>query len=387
MSLFILFLLSALTLFIWFTGFRFIQILPVGNYTKALLWFTLVYGLLFAPFLFYLRALGLQGTTLDLVAWSGYLLMGLYSILICGVIGRDIFLGFCYLIEKWNGAPLLKDPSRRGLLIQGVNIGLAGISTGITGTALFKAMAPAQIVTITHPLEKKLQGLYGLRIVQISDIHVSHTIRRPMVKRIVKQVNALKPDIVVLTGDLVDGSVPMLKKDVAPLKTLVAPMGLFFVTGNHEYYSGVMPWIEEVRQLGFTCLINNHTVLTHNKTPLVIAGVTDYHAGRMVPQHASDVATALEGAPEEAYRLLLAHQPLSFPEAQKNHCHLTLSGHTHGGQYFPYNLAIHLAQPWVAGLYEQKEARLYVNRGSAFWGPPLRLGSPSEITLHILGEA
>ena len=387
MSLFIVFLLASLALFFWFVGIRFIHQLPVGLPLRGFLWFTLAYGLLFAPFLFYLRTLGIQGTLLDIVAWSGYLLMGFYSILICGIVARELLSGAHHLMVKWGTLAPPTNPSRRGLLIQGLNFGLGAATIGITGTAFAKALAAPKVITVRHPLSGTHKGLSGLRIVQISDIHVSHTIRRPMVERLVSMINALSPDAVVLTGDLVDGSVPMLAHDVAPLRDINAPLGKFFITGNHEYYSGVIPWLEEMTRLGYHCLVNSHQPLSFNGTPLVMAGVTDYHAGRMMPSHKTDAAKALKGAPEDAYRILLAHQPLSFPDAIRQGCHLTLSGHTHGGQYFPYNLIIHLAQPWVAGLYEKEGARLYVNRGSAFWGPPLRMGAEAEITMHLFENA
>lgn len=386
MSLFALFLTAAIGVFIWFGGVRFIEQLPLPTPFRLTLWATLIFALFFSPLLFYLRALRNDGPVVDAVAWAGYLLMGGYSILVAGVMVRDMAMGLSALISLGSASGLSAmdlppNPSRRGLLLTGINIGIAGATAALTGMGLYGGLKAPAVVTVTHPTPSG--AMKGLRLVQISDIHASHTIRRPMVERLVAMVMALKPDIVVLTGDLVDGSVPMLAHDVAPLADLSAPLGTYFVTGNHEYYSGVHPWVEKVEELGFTVLLNSHRILHHNGFPLVMAGVTDFHADRLVPEHASSPRKALAGAPMDAYRILLAHQPLSFPEAQAEHCHLTLSGHTHGGQYLPYTWAVHLAQPWVAGLYEEAGHRLYVNRGSAFWGPPLRLGSPSEITLHL----
>ena len=387
MSLFILFLVISITVFIWFGGIRFINQLPLALPLRLALWGSLLFALFFSPVLFYLRTLGHQGPLYDAMAWAGYILMGAYSILICVVMLRDIGLGLASLFlpatAKGHAATdLPANPSRRGLIMSCINLGIAATTASLAGAGLKGGLKAPEIVTVTHPTF--IEGLKGLRIVQISDIHVSHTIRRPMVERIVSMVEALAPDLVVLTGDLVDGSVAMLKDDVAPLAGLKAPLGSFFITGNHEYYSGVTPWIEEVERLGFTVLINSHRVLRHNGDSLVLAGVTDFHAGRLHPAHNSSPKQALAGAPEDAYRILLAHQPLSFPEAKAENCHLTLSGHTHGGQYLPYTWVINLVQPWVEGLYEEEGHRLYVNRGTAFWGPPFRLGSPSEITLHLL---
>ncbi|VFQ45280.1 metallo-dependent phosphatase-like [Desulfoluna butyratoxydans] len=386
MSLFILFLVVSISVFIWFGGIRFFNQLPLPVFIRFLLWMSLFYALFFSPLLFYLRTLGQKGPLFDAMAWVGYLLMGIYSILICGVMARDLAGALISLLPftstKGHAAMALPFvPARRGFLINGINLAIAGSTATLAGLALKGGLKAPEVVTVTHPAEQP--GLKGLRIVQISDLHVSHTIRRGMVERVVSQVSALSPDMVVFTGDLVDGSVAMLRDDVAPLADLAPPMGKYFITGNHEYYSGVRPWLDEVARLGFTTLLNSHLTLNYKGAPLVLAGVTDYHAGRLVPEHASSPKQALSGAPEDAYRILLAHQPLSFTEAKAQNCHLTLSGHTHGGQYLPYTWVIHAVQPWVAGLYEEDGHRLYINRGTGFWGPPFRLGSPSEITLHL----
>lgn len=386
MSLFILFLIVSISVFIWFGGIRFFNQLPLPVFIRFLLWLSLFYALFFSPLLFYLRTLGQKGPLFDAMAWVGYLLMGTYSILICGVMARDLVGAFVSLLPlgstKGHAAMALPfAPDRRGFLINGINLAIAGSTATLAGLALKGGLKAPEVVTVTHPAVQP--GLKGLRIVQISDLHVSHTIRRSMVERVVSQISALSPDMVVFTGDLVDGSVAMLRDDVAPLADLAPPMGKYFITGNHEYYSGVRPWLDEVARLGFTTLLNSHLTLDYKGAPLVLAGVTDYHAGRLVPEHASSPKEALSGAPDEAYRILLAHQPLSFTEAKAQNCHLTLSGHTHGGQYLPYTWVIHTVQPWVAGLYEEDGHRLYINRGTGFWGPPFRLGSPSEITLHL----
>lgn len=385
MSLFILFLIVAITTFLWFGGIRFISHLPLPMPLRLAFWASLLYALFFSPLLFYLRTLGHQGPLFDAMAWVGYLLMGGYSVLIGCVMVRDVGLAVGALLSMGSSGghaamALPPNPSRRGFLINGINVGIACATATLAGIALKGGLKAPGVVTVTHPAEGK--GLKGLRIVQFSDLHVSHTIRRPMVERIVTLITELSPDIIVFTGDLADGSVSMLTEDVAPLASLHAPLGKYFVTGNHEYYSGVHPWLEEARRLGFTVLLNSHRTLEYKGCPLVLAGVTDFHAGRLAPEHASSPKQALDGAPEGPYRILLAHQPLSFTEAKAQGCHLTLSGHTHGGQYLPYTVLIHLVQPWVAGLYEEEGHRLYVNRGTGFWGPPFRLGSPSEITLH-----
>ena len=190
-----------------------------------------------------------------------------------------------------------------------------------------------------------------------------------------------------MTGDLVDGVVTGIGEHVAPLGEMKAPMGVFFVTGNHEYYSGVDEWLEFVRSLGWRTLTNEHVTLTKDGATLVVAGTPDRSSSRLKPEHVEDLDAALAGAPEAAVRILLAHQPRTAYKAVERGFDLMLSGHTHGGQYFPYTLLIHLAQPFSAGAHLVEGMWLYVNRGTTYWGPPIRLGSPQEITLIELARA
>ena len=182
----------------------------------------------------------------------------------------------------------------------------------------------------------------GFRIVQLTDIHVSPTIKRPFVESVVAQANELQPDVVALTGDLVDGSVARLRNDVAPLANLRANDGCFFVTGNHEYYSGVYDWVAYIRQLGFRVLMNEHHLIRRNNAGILVAGVTDYRGGGFDDAHRSDPKKAIQNAPESDFKLLLAHQPKSIFQAAEAGFDLQISGHTHGGQFFPWNFFVKL---------------------------------------------
>jgi uncharacterized protein len=187
--------------------------------------------------------------------------------------------------------------------------------------------------------------------------------------------------VVAITGDLVDGRVRDLAGDVAPLAALRSRHGSFFVTGNHEYYSGATEWIAALRGLGITVLVDEHVVLDHAGARLVLAGVADVSARHFVAAHRSDPAAAIAGAPRDAgLSVLLAHQPRSAAAAADAGFDVQLSGHTHGGQFWPWNLFVKLQQPFVAGLHRLRSMWVYVSRGTGYWGPPLRLGSPSEIT-------
>jgi len=223
--------------------------------------------------------------------------------------------------------------------------------------------------------------LHGFTIAQISDIHVGTTIKNGYVSRIVDAVNALDADMIAVTGDLVDGSVKRLSAHTAPLARLSARHGTFFVTGNHEYYSGADAWVAEMRRLGLRVLLNEHVVLEHDGEAVVVAGVTDYSAHHFNPAQRSDPVAALAGAPAAAgVKVLLAHQPRSAFAAANAGYDLQLSGHTHGGQFFPWNLLVKLIEPFAAGLHRLDKLWVYVSRGTGYWGPPKRFGAPSEIT-------
>ncbi len=172
-----------------------------------------------------------------------------------------------------------------------------------------------------------------------------------------------------------------------PLKDLDAPRGVFFITGNHEYYSGVEPWLDEMQRLGLTVLLNDHRLLEQQNSKIVIAGVTDYSAGQFIPAHASDPHKAIQGAEAVPVKILLAHQPRNIFAAASAGYDLQISGHTHGGQYLPWKYLVTLNQPYIAGLHRHEHTWIYVNRGTGYWGPPLRLGVPSEITLFKLVSA
>jgi uncharacterized protein len=234
-------------------------------------------------------------------------------------------------------------------------------------------------VEIAHPALPA--ALHGFTIAQISDLHVGPTIRRRFVTRVVNAVNALSPDVVAITGDLVDGTVAELADEVAPLARLAGRDGTFFVSGNHEYYAGVHAWLAEVRRLGIRVLQNEHVVIERGGASLVLAGVSDFTAGHFERSHASDPQAALRGAPADAsIKVLLAHQPRTAPAAARAGFDLQLSGHTHGGQFLPWNFFVRLQQPFTAGLHRIGRLRIYVSRGTGYWGPPKRFGAPSEIT-------
>jgi predicted MPP superfamily phosphohydrolase len=259
-------------------------------------------------------------------------------------------------------------------------LAVIGLTPAITAAGFFMARRVAAVRHVEVRVDGLPEGLEGFTIAQITDIHVGPTIKGDFVQRIVERVNGLEADMVAITGDLVDGSVRELAVHTAPLAHLRSRHGTYVVTGNHEYYSGAPAWIAELRRLGTRVLVNEHIVIEHDGAKLAVAGVTDYSAHHFDPGHRSDPHRALFGAPADAMKVLLAHQPRSAPQAQAAGAHLQLSGHTHGGQFWPWNHFVRLQQPFTAGLHRLGQMWIYISSGTGYWGPPMRFGIPSEIT-------
>ena len=304
------------------------------------------------------------------LAWAGLLAMGLFSSLLVLTAARDVLLlGLRFVPLMWPQAA------------RATALGVPLLALAVTLVGLVTARRLAHVTHVDVPVAGLPPELHGYTIAQISDIHVGPTIKRKYLSAIVDKVNSLQADAIAITGDLVDGSVARLAQHTAPLARLSARDGTFFVTGNHEYYSGAEAWIAELRRLGVTVLMNQHVVRTRGAASLMIAGVADYTAHHFDPSHQSDPVAALLGAPADAaVRILLAHQPRSAATAEQAGFDLQLSGHTHGGQFFPWGYFVRFQQPFTAGLNRLGRLWVYVSRGTGYWGPPKRLGAPSEIT-------
>jgi len=308
------------------------------------------------------------------LAWAGFTFLGLFSSLLVLTLLRDVVLAFAALAATVLAMPLDTLSLRSG---QAATLG----AVAATLWGLWNARRTAAVVDVEVPIAGLPPSLHGFTIAQISDIHVGPTIRGDYLQAIVDAVNRLGADVVAVTGDLVDGGVQDLAAHVAPLAALRSRHGTFFVTGNHEYYSGAAAWIAELRRLGVQVLLNEHVLLRQGDATVVLAGVTDHGAHHFDPAQRSDPQAAVAGAPPDAaVRVLLAHQPRSAEEAERAGFQLQLSGHTHGGQFWPWNHFVRLQQPYTAGLHRLRGLWIYVSRGTGYWGPPKRFGAPSEIT-------
>lgn len=305
-----------------------------------------------------------------------YFMFTALGILACAffyTLAMDLVLTFWQkVISSKGNQPNLE---RRSFLCVGA---LSFFSTAAGAT---QAGLGPQIYEVDIPIDNLPEQLDGFRIVQITDLHLGPLIDKQYTEKVVEMANDLKPDLVALTGDFVDGDVVQLQPSIVPLAQLKSTHGSFFVTGNHEYYWGAEEWIKEFRFLGIKVLLNEHNIISHNQHQIVLAGVTDHSAARILPKHKSSPNLALVGAPPSLLRILLAHQPASYKLAEKAGFDLQLSGHTHGGQFFPWSLAVKIFQPYYKGLNRHNRMWIYVSRGTGFWGPPIRFGVPSEITL------
>ncbi|MCF6208473.1 MAG: metallophosphoesterase [Ghiorsea sp.] len=342
-------------------------------FSKKLVWSYLFVAWLLATFAMVLRLWGITNDAVDMLAWFVYVNMGFFSLLCIAYLAIDIFHVLTRKIKP--------NPERRQFMSSTVSLGVLGGVGITTGIGFEQAVGGAIIKEVHVPLGAP-KALFDLKIVQFTDLHIGPMIKRDYVQTLVQQMNDLDADIIVMTGDLVDGSVFRLQAEVAPLAKLKAKHGKFFITGNHEYYSGAEDWIAEMRRLGFTVLLNAHELIEVNGAKLLLAGVTDYRADRHIASHQSSPKKAMQDAPESDVKILLAHQPKSIFEATQAGFDLQISGHTHGGQYYPWNFLAKMANPYIKGLHlHDNKTWIYVSPGTGYWGPPIRLGNEPEITV------
>ena len=334
--------------------------------------------------------------------YAGFVAMGLSSSVLVLLIARDAMLVIGLLLRRLFGgggkprrpaaptSPPVDLPTRRAFFVRATDAGVAATALAGFGIGVDGGKDEPHLVELDVPLADLAPELDGFRIAQLSDVHIGPIHDGAYMARAVDRVNALGADLVAVTGDLVDGYVDDLRDAVAPLGRLKARHGAWFVTGNHEFYWDAAAWCAELRRLGLRVLENEHRVIEHDGARMTVAGVHDFSGGKIDPTRETDPHAAFSGSPEGSFRLLLAHQPKSIYRGAAAGARLQLSGHTHGGQFFPFTVLIRLFQPFVAGLYEYRSeatdarAALFVHRGTGSWGPPLRLGSRKEIVLLTL---
>lgn len=331
------------------------------------------------PVVYWVGERGSRSRLDDVVHAASYLCMGWLSFLLVFTLLRDLLLG--------AGRVLAIDRARLLLADAGPPAVIAGSLLAL-GAGVVLALRGPRLRRVTVPIDGLHPAWEGLRIVQISDLHVGPTIGERYVRRVVEMSNALEADLVVLTGDIVDGSVWRLARQVEPLAALKAAHGVVFVLGNHDCYSGARPWIAHFRSLGMRVLLNEHWTIERGGARLVVGGVVDPALRATEPQQAPRPDLAAAPAAGEALRILLAHNPALAPRGAAAGFDLQLSGHTHAGQFFPWTLAVRLVHaPHAAGLSRAGAMWVYVSAGTGSWGPPVRFGSEPELTLLRLVRA
>lgn len=358
-----------------YVGLRVLPDLPGGGAVAAIGALFLAASAILAPAPLVFRV-SRRGPGGEILAWAGYLAMGAFSSLIILTLARDAILLVAWLLAAAMPGLVTMDSLREASALA-----VVVLSAIVTGVGLVNARRRARVVDVDVPVDGLPEGLDGFTIVQISDLHVGPTIKHGYLDAIVRSVNSLSADVVAITGDVVDGSVARLRHHVEPLGRITARHGVFCVTGNHEYYSGADAWVAEWRRMGLNVLMNQSAVLSHAGERVLIAGITDFSAHHYDEAHRSDPGAALVGAPVDVgVKVLLAHQPRSAPAAARAGFDVQLSGHTHGGQFLPWNWLVWVQQPFTAGLHRLQDLWVYTSRGTGYWGPPLRFCAPSEIT-------
>ncbi len=371
-----------------YTGYKIGELLP---HKKILPWIltTLIFFTM-VGWQFYTRFnQDIHSSVYIWVTWIGGLTTAFWTMYILLSLPFDILNFFACGIMSFSKSSDL-DLQRRVLFTQIIPTAVAGASALFVTLGFRTAFHGPEVVETQVFIDNLPNELEGLKIAQISDLHVSAMIDYSYVEGVVKKIIPLIADLIVFTGDSADGKPETLKEFLEPLQELQAPLGKFFVTGNHEYYWGAKSWIQKFESLGFSTLLNESVLIKYKNTEFILGGVTDVSSEQFEPTHKSDPVLALKNLKEKSinteklFKLLLAHRPESCFEAAKAGWHLQLSGHTHNGQFFPFKLFMPLAHKYYRGLNRHENMQIYVNSGTGYWGPPNRFTVPSEISLLTL---
>jgi predicted MPP superfamily phosphohydrolase len=359
-----------------YAGFRVVDPLGLAGWARGLAWSFLLLPAAM-PLLLIIDQLEV-GRWLDLLLSATYLALGLISFLFVFAFLRD-----CAWLILRTGHSLLAVPEHlpaTSVMLRTSSFIVLGLAVLFSAVAISNALSSPSVRSIQIDFANLHPDLQGFKIVQLSDLHLGVFRGAGFLAKVVGEVNRVSPDVVVITGDLTDGSVKKLRHTVLPLCDLEGPV--LFVTGNHEYYWTPYEWIQYLEGLGIRVLLDaSHTIL-HKDAKLLLVGISDPTSQVFFPQELSGIAASNAG-PNSAdvdLRVLLAHRPGTAYQAVSHGFDLQLSGHTHGGQFFPWNYVIHLVQPFAVGLHRFQDMWIYCSRGTGFWGPPMRLGAPAEIT-------
>lgn len=364
MNWFLIIAISICFVLFLFLGYR---ITGIGNYSWIISGFCIVIILLY-PLVWY----DVLPEKLDkIVRLLVHIDMGMLSLVIFFILIRDVlFIPLSFIKPLWSSLIFSKYGTYTLFLI----------SSSLLVIGYLRAGKGPKILNIQISINNLPSELKNFSILQISDLHAGAGIDKQYVDNVVKKTLDSKPDIIVLTGDIADGSFTKYQKNLTSLSKLTERFQVFYITGNHEYLKDSEEWISYFKSMGIKVLMNENTTVTIKDKSILIAGIIDPAAKEINPNSGPDIRKALDNADQTDFKILLAHQPNIAKEASK-HFDLQLSGHTHGGQFFPWNIFINLSQPFAKGLRRCDQMWVYTNSGTGYWGPPFRLGTTSEITL------
>ena len=312
-------------------------------------------------------------------AWPGYIWLGLMLLLFAALVATDVLRLVFFVGRVASTSPRL-DPTTRLLLVRLLAATVVAV-TALVGTySIFQGLRDPVANELRVAVPGLPPALAGTTIVQLTDLHIGATKSRNFARDVVRRTNALAPDVIVITGDLVEGRFGSVREDIIPLAGLRARLGVFMVTGNHEYYSGLHEWLPELHRLGIRVLRNEHVIMDAEKGGgWELAGIEDWNGRSIEPDGGPDLARALAGHDPARPVILLSHQPRAIYPAAQAGVALVLSGHTHGGQIWPFSCLVRLQQPFLEGLHRVGRTQLYVSPGTGYWGPPMRLLTRAEI--------
>ena len=386
--MFFIIFLTVLGLMHGYVGWRIFKGLDINpNYKILAIALVVIFTLLpVLPIAF--RYIGYESNLLDVLSLIGYTGLGFFFLTFLLFITKDIATKSWSVISSFFPSDIQQqltiDLEKRQFLQKSLSIGILTLVGPTTAYGYYSARKGPSVINQTIFLNDLPDEFENFTIAQISDLHVGPTIKKPYVEKVLNQISIINPDLIAITGDLIDGSIDYLKKDLEPLSEMIANYGTYFVTGNHEYYSGAEKWLDETDRMGFRNLVNEHDLISISNKTIALAGVTDFRAHQIIPSHKSNPKNALRGSTDQKVKILLAHQPSSIFKANEAGYDFQISGHTHGGQFWPFTYPTKKANPYLSGLHNHNGTQIYVNSGTGYWGPPLRLGVPSEITLFKL---
>jgi uncharacterized protein len=372
-----------LSVLLAYTIFKFVQVWPKRKWTATLLG-VLLFIVMTSGMLFYRAHESIfNDVWFEILAWAGAIVLGFWATLLIFSLPLDIAQVLTAIFSKATGASEV-DQKRRDLFFGSLHVSVFAASAGLAGLGLGEVLRGPKIEEIEIPIADLPIEFDGLKITQISDLHIGPTLRKDYVSEVVRLVNSTKPDLLLFTGDLADAHVSSVAAHMKPMAELEASLGKFYCTGNHEYYWGAEDLIGEMWSLGFAALVNENKLVSFGGKNILIAGVTDPAGEDVLVGHTPDVKKSIQNSTHSDLKILMAHRPGTSLEAEPLGFDLQFSGHTHAGQFFPFSLFIGLAHKYSRGLYKHGRMWVYVNPGTGYWGAADRLGVRAEITAVTL---